>query len=115
MERSVKTFVETMRPLCLLRRIRQLTADQEVRSVDQECHEAAIRRADHSDPLCCFKSLLSSGGGLGALARGCDRFARGVARRGPTCERRRACRLVAIVRRGRVHRIGVVVVRRRRV
>jgi len=69
-----------MRPLCLLRRRRQLTADHEVRPVVQECLEAAIRRADHFDPIGFFKSLLPFGGGRGALARGRVRLARAVAR-----------------------------------
>jgi len=80
MERFVQTFVETMRPLCLFRRIRQLTADQGVRPVVQECLEAAISRADHLDPINFFKSLLPIGRGRGALARGRVRLARTVAR-----------------------------------
>jgi len=66
-----------MRPSCLLKRIRQLTADQEVRPVFQKCREAAISRADHFDPIGFFKSLLpfGGGGGSGALARGCVRLA----------------------------------------
>jgi len=35
-ERSVQTFVETVRPLCLFRRVRQLTSNEEVRPVVQE-------------------------------------------------------------------------------
>jgi len=110
MERSVQTFVETVRPLCLFTRIRQLTADQEVRSVVQECLEAASSLADHLDPIGFFKSLLAVGGGRGALAGGRVRLARAVARRGPTWGRRRAWGPAAIVRRGRVRRVGVVVV-----
>jgi len=110
MERSVQTFVKTVRPRCLFRRIRQLTADQEVRPVVQECLEAAISRADHLDPIRFFKSLLLFGGGRGALARGRDRLARAVARRGPTLGRRRGWGPVAIVRRGLVRRVKVVVV-----
>jgi len=75
MERSVQTFEETLRPLRLFRRIRQLTSDQEVLPVVQECLEAAISRADHLDPIGFFKSLLPFGGGRGALARGRVRLA----------------------------------------
>jgi len=35
-ERSVQTFVETVRPLCLFRRVRQLTSNEEARPVVQE-------------------------------------------------------------------------------
>jgi len=73
-----------MRPLCLLRRVLQLTADQEACPVAQECLEAAISRADQFDPIGLLKSLLPFGGGLGALARGHIRLARAVAQRGPT-------------------------------
>jgi len=69
-----------MRPLCLFRRIRQLTADQEVRPVVQECLEAAISRADHLYPIGFFKLLFPFGGGRGALARGRVRLARALAR-----------------------------------
>jgi len=103
-----------MRPCCLLRRVRQLTADQEERPEVQECLEAAFSRAHHLDHIGFFKSLLPFGGGRGALARGRVRLARAVARWGPTWGRRRAWRPVAIVRRGRVRRVGVVVVSRRR-
>jgi len=40
-----------MRPFCLLKRVRQWTADQEVRSVVEECLEVAISREDHLDPI----------------------------------------------------------------
>jgi len=99
-----------MRPLCLLRRKRQLTAHQEVRPVVQECVEAAISRADQFDPIGFFKSLLTFGGGRGALARGRVRLARAVDRQRSTGGRRRAWRPVAIVRGGRVRRVGVLLV-----
>jgi len=79
MERSVQTFVETMRPLCLLRRKRQLMADQGVRPVVQMCLEAANRWTSHLDPIGIFKSLLPFNGRRGALARGRVRLARAVA------------------------------------
>jgi len=99
-----------MRPLCLLRRIWQLTADQEVRPVVQECLSAAISRADHFDPIGLFKALLPFGGGRGALTRGRVRLSRAVARRQPTWVRRRAWRPVANVRGGHVRCVGAAVV-----
>ena len=62
-ERSVQTFVVTVRPLCLFRRVRQLTSDEEVRPVVQEGLEAAIIRADHLHPVGLRKLLLPFGGG----------------------------------------------------
>jgi len=62
-ERSVQAFVETVRPLCLFKRVRQLTSDEEVRPVVQEGLEAAISRADQLDPVGFLKSLPPFGGG----------------------------------------------------
>jgi len=46
-ERSVQTFVETVRPLCLFMRVRQMRSDEEVSPVAQEGLKAAISQADH--------------------------------------------------------------------
>jgi len=62
-ERCVQMFVETVRPLCLFRRVRQLTWEEEIRPIVQEHLEAAISRADHLDPVGFLKTLLPFGGG----------------------------------------------------
>ena len=61
--RPFQTFIETVRSLCLFRRVRQLTSDEEVRPAVQKGLEAAISRADLLDPVVVHKKLLLFGGG----------------------------------------------------
>jgi len=61
LEPSIQTIVETVRPLCLCRRVRKLISDEEGRHVVQESLEAAMSRTDHFDPDSFIKSLLPLG------------------------------------------------------
>jgi len=45
--------------LCLLRRERQLTSEEEISPTVEERLEAAVSWADHLDPVRIFKTLLS--------------------------------------------------------
>jgi len=56
-----------MRSLFPLRRIRQLTVDEQVRPVVHKCLEAAISKADDLSLMGFFKSLLPFDGGRGRL------------------------------------------------